>query len=66
VEDLPPHVLNYEHAKRTGKALRSLAEIEKTHINEVLLHTESLEEAAQILGIDPTTLWRKRKKYQMD
>jgi two-component system, NtrC family, response regulator AlgB len=66
VEDLPPHVLNYEHAKRTGKALQSLAEIEKTHINEVLLHTESLEEAAQILGIDPTTLWRKRKKYQMD
>jgi NtrC-family two-component system response regulator AlgB len=32
----------------------------------VILHTASLEEAAKILEIDPATLWRKRKKYQID
>jgi transcriptional regulator of acetoin/glycerol metabolism len=32
----------------------------------VILHTTSLEEAARVLGIDPVTLWRKRKKYQLD
>jgi NtrC-family two-component system response regulator AlgB len=46
--------------------MQSLAEIEKAHINDVLLHTASMEEAARVLGIDPATLWRKRKKYQLD
>ncbi len=45
-------------------ALKSLAEIEKQYIQMVILHTASLEEAARVLGIDPATLWRKRKKYQ--
>ena len=43
-----------------------MAEVEKSHIKDVLLHTASIEEAAQVLGIDPATLWRKRKKYQLD
>ncbi|MDA0710217.1 MAG: sigma-54 dependent transcriptional regulator [bacterium] len=41
----------------------TLAEIEKTHIHNVLATTTSLEEAAQVLGIDPSTLWRRRKHY---
>lgn len=41
----------------------SLEEIEKLHIKRVLQHAQDYDEAAQILGIDPATLWRKRKKY---
>lgn len=41
----------------------SLEEIEKQHIIRVLRTAADLEAAAAILGIDPATLWRKRKKY---
>jgi NtrC-family two-component system response regulator AlgB len=42
----------------------SLEAIEREHIMRVLARTKTLEEAAQILGIDASTLWRKRKKYE--
>jgi NtrC-family two-component system response regulator AlgB len=38
--------------------------IEREHILRVLARTSTLEEAAHILGIDASTLWRKRKKYE--
>jgi two-component system, NtrC family, response regulator AlgB len=41
----------------------SLDKIEEMHIRRVLGATRSLEEAAAILGMDPVTLWRRRKKY---
>lgn len=41
----------------------SLEEVEKLHIKRVLHVARDLNEAAEILGIDPATLWRKRKKY---
>lgn len=37
--------------------------VEREHILRVLARTSTLEEAAQILGVDASTLWRKRKKY---
>ena len=40
----------------------TLEELENEHLRRVLAGTTSLEEAAQILGIDPATLYRKRKK----
>ena len=40
----------------------SLADIESEHIRKVLSKTNSFEEAAAILGIEPSTLWRKRRK----
>ena len=44
-------------------ALISLEKLEELHIRRVLATTKSLEEAAEILGIDAATLWRRRKKY---
>jgi NtrC-family two-component system response regulator AlgB len=42
----------------------TLDQIEREHIESVVQHAPNLEEAAKILGIDSSTLWRKRKKYQ--
>jgi NtrC-family two-component system response regulator AlgB len=41
----------------------SLEELEREHIMRVIEIASSMDEAAQILGIDPATLYRKRKKY---
>jgi len=43
--------------------LLPLTTIEELHIRQVLASTRSLEEAAKVLGMDPVTLWRRRKKY---
>jgi NtrC-family two-component system response regulator AlgB len=32
-------------------------------LRRVLLSTTSLDEAAKVLGIDPSTLYRKRKRF---
>lgn len=65
-EDLPPYIQTYSPGEDASQVFRSLTEMEKIHITEVLRHTPSLEEAAKVLGIDPATLWRKRKKYHLD
>jgi NtrC-family two-component system response regulator AlgB len=39
-------------------------EIEREHILRVLQRAPTIEDAARILGIDSSTLWRKRKKYE--
>ncbi len=41
----------------------SLEKIEEEHIRRVLASTKSLQEAAEVLGIDQATLWRRRKQY---
>ncbi|MBV8430900.1 MAG: sigma-54-dependent Fis family transcriptional regulator [Solirubrobacterales bacterium] len=41
----------------------SLATLEAEHIRQVLAGAASLDEAARILGIDPSTLYRKRKQF---
>jgi|GEM_PF-1975297 len=40
----------------------TVEEIEAGHIHRVMANTRTLDEAATILGIDPATLYRKRKK----
>lgn len=43
----------------------SLEIIEEHHIRRVLATTTSLQDAADLLGIDQATLWRRRKKYEI-
>ena len=40
----------------------SLEAIESEHIRKVLSRTDTFEGAARILGIEPSTLWRKRQR----
>jgi NtrC-family two-component system response regulator AlgB len=40
----------------------SLDQLEELHIRRILDTTRNLTEAAQVLGIDQATLYRKRKK----
>ena len=44
-------------------AMITLEKLEELHIRRVLAATKSLDEAAEVLGIDAATLWRRRKKY---
>ncbi len=41
----------------------TLDQLEAEHIRRVLAQTGTIEEAAEVLGIDPSTLYRKRKRY---
>ena len=41
----------------------SLDDLEREHILRLLVRKPTLEQAAEALGIDVSTLWRKRKKY---
>jgi NtrC-family two-component system response regulator AlgB len=43
----------------------SLEELEAQHIARVIQQASTMEEAARILGIDPATLYRKRKKLSL-
>jgi NtrC-family two-component system response regulator AlgB len=42
----------------------TLADIERAHILQVIDRSSSLDAAAETLGIDASTLWRKRKKFE--
>jgi NtrC-family two-component system response regulator AlgB len=44
----------------------SLDEIEREQIVRVLAKSRTLEDAAMTLGINVSTLWRKRKRYKLD
>jgi NtrC-family two-component system response regulator AlgB len=62
IECLPENFLPSNSVARLGDRI-SLEKIEEEHIRRVLATTKSLQEAADILGIDQATLWRRRKKY---
>lgn len=44
----------------------SLEDLEKQHIQHVLTTATTLEEAASTLGINLSTLWRKRRRYGLE
>jgi NtrC-family two-component system response regulator AlgB len=41
----------------------TLDKIEEAHIRRILAQTKTMEKAAELLGINVATLWRRRKKY---
>jgi NtrC-family two-component system response regulator AlgB len=41
----------------------SLEDVERSHIRAVMASSASFEAAAMTLGIDVSTLYRKRKEY---
>ncbi|HFO0136621.1 TPA: sigma-54-dependent response regulator transcription factor AlgB [Pseudomonas aeruginosa] len=49
-------------APRIGESL-SLEDLEKAHITAVMASSATLDQAAKTLGIDASTLYRKRKQY---
>jgi NtrC-family two-component system response regulator AlgB len=59
-EDLSDHIQPGSDIRLGGKF--ALEAIEAEHIRRVVGMTRTLDEAAAILGIDPATLYRKRKK----
>ncbi|GGJ96046.1 sigma-54-dependent response regulator transcription factor AlgB [Pseudomonas matsuisoli] len=50
------------NAPRVGESL-SLEDLERAHIAAVMASSETLDQAARTLGIDASTLYRKRKQY---
>jgi len=60
--DLPESVAPSAHLPGLGDDI-SLAQLEEMHIRKILAKGTSIQSAAEILGIDPATLWRKRKTY---
>lgn len=62
--DLPATIAPSAGAPTIGDKV-PLATIEELHIRGVLARTSSLQEAADILGIDQATLWRRRKTYEI-
>jgi transcriptional regulator with PAS, ATPase and Fis domain len=66
--DLPPDLIDLELCSydRKSHPAMTLDEIERDYIQRVLEHTGgSRTQAAEILGIDRTSLWRKMKKYEL-
>ena len=62
---LPERLLGRARRPRTSSSPSelSLEELERQRIEQVLAESETLGEAATRLGINPTTLWRKRKRH---
>jgi NtrC-family two-component system response regulator AlgB len=73
LEDLPAELRGQPIAGAKGNggpleagSLVSIKELEETHLRKVLERSSSLAEAAQVLGIDQATLYRKRKKIGLE
>ncbi|MCX7874549.1 MAG: sigma-54 dependent transcriptional regulator [Melioribacteraceae bacterium] len=61
---LPEEIKNFVIKQTTPTTSpQKIDELEKQHIIDVLKIAPTAKEAAKILGISETTLWRKRKQY---
>lgn len=64
-DDFPTGVATESESLPRPGSMITIDELEAAHIKKVIAKTVSLEYAAQILGIDPATLYRKRKKMEL-
>jgi NtrC-family two-component system response regulator AlgB len=64
LEHLPAAMLCRNESSQ--EHLMPLDALEEMHIRRVLATAKSLDAAAAILGIDPATLWRRRKQYGLE
>lgn len=62
IECVPENLWSRDSGARLGDPV-PIEKIEEEHIRRVLATTKSLQDAAEVLGIDQATLWRRRKKY---
>ena len=65
LEHLPERVKEKGLANGASDDHLTLAELEERHIRRALALNLPQDETARRLGIDPSTLWRKRKKYDL-
>jgi NtrC-family two-component system response regulator AlgB len=65
-ECLPDPLFQPSSATPAPPTSSSLDEIEREHIMRALASSPTLQDAAESLGINVTTLWRKRKRYKLD
>ena len=63
--NLPAQIIRGERAAALSPDSMTLEQLEAEHIRRILGTTATIEEAAVKLGIDPSTLYRKRKKYKI-
>jgi NtrC-family two-component system response regulator AlgB len=73
LEDLPAELRGQAIAEAKGNgaplevgSLVSMEKLEEAHLRKVLARTSNLAEAAEVLGIDQATLYRKRKKIGLE
>jgi NtrC-family two-component system response regulator AlgB len=62
IECLPSVLQPADSTSNIGDPV-TIEKIEEEHIRRILATSKSLQDAADILGIDQATLWRRRKKY---
>jgi NtrC-family two-component system response regulator AlgB len=65
-DHLPDNLFREVSDAATVSAPRNIDEMERELIIRVLAESPTLEDAAQTLGINASTLWRKRKRYKID
>jgi NtrC-family two-component system response regulator AlgB len=63
IEDLPDAIAHNSRSFASSTEGTCLKEREREYILRVLSDSPSLEQAAATLGINVSTLWRKRKRY---
>jgi two-component system, NtrC family, response regulator AlgB len=63
--ELPDRML-WRPAATSRSPHASLQDLERLHIRRALDEAPTLREAAAVLGINPSTLWRKRKRWGLE